>query len=129
MKDEITDQNERRRDGVRAPIEISVDLSTLGIYYLSRIVNISTGGAFICHPDIKPIGTLLKISFKLPLDSHPIETDAQVTWSYKQAGKAKPSSTGMGIKFLKISPDDQKRIENYVEQLTNSSETKKNIKK
>lgn len=113
-----------RREGInRADVEISVDLSTLGIYYLSRIINLSSGGAFICHPEIEPIGTILKISFTLPNDPTPIETKAQVTWSYKQAGKVKPSSTGMGIKFIEIQDDDRKKIQDFVEELAANERT------
>lgn len=125
MKDEDSKASERRKDSPRASVEIEVDLSTLGVYYLTKIVNISSGGAFICHPDIKPIGTLLKISFKLPFDSYLIETEAQVTWSYKQAGKAKPSSTGMGVKFLEIKSDDQKKIQAYIDGLLENPKPKK----
>lgn len=116
-KDEITEPKERRKEELRAPVEIKVDLSTLGTYYLTKILNISTNGAFICHEDIKPIGTVVHISFQLPTDTALIETEAQVAWSYRQAGKAKPSGTGMGVKFTKIKPEDQKKIENYIQDL------------
>lgn len=117
-KDEMTtDPRERRTEGDRAPVEISVDLSAVGRYFLTRMINISIGGAFVCHENIQPIGTVIKISFKLPNDSNPIVVDAQVCWSYKQAGRSKPSSTGMGVKFMGIQPDDQKKIEDYVNQL------------
>lgn len=115
--------SERRKSDDRADVEINVDLSTLGIYYLSKIVNLSTGGAFICHPDIEPIGTVLKISFTLPNDPKPIQTKAQVTWSYKQAGRVKPSGTGMGIKFIEINSDDQTKIKDYIEQLAANEKT------
>lgn len=112
-----TDPRERRKEGDRAPVEISVDLSAVGKYFLTRMINISIGGAFVCHENIQPIGTVIKISFQLPNDTKPIIVDAQVCWSYKQAGKSKPSSTGMGVKFLEVTPDHQKKIEDYVNQL------------
>jgi uncharacterized protein (TIGR02266 family) len=117
QKDEITSPKERRKGEIRAPVEIKVDLSALGAYYLSKILNISTTGAFICHEDIKPIGTLVHISFKLPNDSKVIETEATVAWSYRQGTKTKSSGTGMGVKFTKIDVDDQKKIEKYIHDL------------
>lgn len=116
-KDEITEPKERRQDDSRAPVEIKVDLSTLGAYYLTKIINLSIGGAFICHEDLKPIGTTVNISFKLPNHEKQIETEAVVAWSYKQGTKTKPSGTGMGVKFTKIKPEDQKKIQEYVQQL------------
>jgi uncharacterized protein (TIGR02266 family) len=115
-KDEITDPKERR-DEHRAPVEIKVDLSTLGAYYLTKIVNLSTGGAFICHEDIKPIGTPVHIVFKLPNHEKPVEADAEVAWSYRQAGKSKPSGTGMGVRFTKLKTEDLNKIETYIRDL------------
>lgn len=125
LKDEITDPRERRKEGIRTPVEITVDLSALGTYFLTRMINISIGGAFVCHENIQPIGTVIKISFQLPTDSNPIVVDAQVCWSYKQAGKAKPSSTGMGVKFIQVKDEDQKKIEDYIGQLIETKPKKK----
>jgi uncharacterized protein (TIGR02266 family) len=116
-KDEARGADKRSPDQPRAPVEIKVDLSSLGAYYLTKILNISAQGAFICHDDIEPIGTIVHISFKLPTDDHPIETEAQVAWSYRSAGNSKPSGTGMGVKFTKIKPEDQKKIESYIQDL------------
>jgi len=117
LKDEITEPKERRKKEPRAPVEIKVDLSTLGAYYLTKIMNLSTSGAFICHDDIKPIGTIVNISFKLPTDDKIIETEAEVAWSYRQGNKARNSGSGMGVKFTKIDPDDRKKIETYIQDL------------
>jgi|JI10StandDraft_1071094.scaffolds.fasta_scaffold185150_3 Tfp pilus assembly protein PilZ len=117
QKDEITEPKEHVKREHRAPVEIKVDLSTLGVYYLTKILNLSTSGAFICHEDIKPIGTIVNISFKLPTDSKIIQTEAKVAWSYRQGTKSKPSGTGMGLKFTKIDPVDQKKIETYIQEL------------
>ena len=116
-KDEASDAKERRKNESRAPVEIKVDLSTMGAYYLTKILNISTSGAFICHDDIQPIGTIVQISFKLPSDNKIIETEAEVAWSYRQGTKAKNSGSGMGVKFTKINADDQKKIESYIQDL------------
>lgn len=122
---DTTDPRERRSTGVRAPTEIQVDLSSLGTYQLTKMINISAGGAFICHEDIKPIGTIIKISFKLPSDPKAIETQAKVAWSYKQAGKSRNSSTGMGVEFIEIKTEDQNRIQEYIQQILQTPRKKK----
>lgn len=123
---DTTDPRERRSTGIRAQLEIKVDLALLGTYQLTRMINISLGGAFICHEDLQPIGTVLKISFKLPSDSQIIETQAKVAWSYKQAGKSKNSSTGMGVEFIEIKQEDQKRIKDFIEKTIATKSAKKN---
>jgi Tfp pilus assembly protein PilZ len=114
-KNEITDNKERRKDETRASVEIKVDLSAVGAYYLTKILNLSTTGAFICHEQIQPIGTKIHISFKLPNYRESIETEALVAWSYREGGKGKGS--GMGVKFTEIKSEDQKKIETYIKDL------------
>ena len=115
QKDEIEGSKERRKDENRAAVEIMVDLSAVGAYYLTKILNLSTTGAFICHDQIQPIGTAIHISFKLPNHDPSIETEAVVAWSYREGGKGKGS--GMGVKFTQIKPEDQKKIETYIKEL------------
>ncbi|MCB1198942.1 MAG: PilZ domain-containing protein [Bdellovibrionota bacterium] len=112
---------DRRRDGQdRADVQINVNLASLGPYYLSKLTNISVGGAFIQHPNPEPVGTVVNISFKLPNDDNLIKTRAKVVWKYIQGGKALPNGTGMGIEFVEISKDARKRILDYIQNILNA---------
>lgn len=109
---------ERRREGhQRAGIQIKVNLASLGPYYLSKLTNISAGGAFIQHPNPEPVGTLIDLTFQLPNDENIIETKAKVVWKYMQGGKALPNGTGMGIEFIEISQEDKDRIHGYIQNI------------
>ncbi|MCB0272125.1 MAG: PilZ domain-containing protein [Bdellovibrionales bacterium] len=112
--------SDRRKSGqTRAIVQIRVNLASLGPYYLSKLTNISTGGAFIQHPNPEPVGTLLDVSFQLPNEDIVIETKAKVVWKYIQGGNALPNGTGMGIEFVEIAKDDQSRIATYIQNILN----------
>lgn len=106
--------NRRREGQERAHVHINVNLATLGPYYLSKLTNISSGGAFIQHPKPHAVGTIIELSFQLPNDPNKIQTKAKVVWKYIQGGKSLPNGTGMGIQFMEIAIDDEKRIRQYI---------------
>ncbi|MEZ4846258.1 MAG: hypothetical protein R2877_04725 [Bdellovibrionota bacterium] len=112
QKDEIEGSKERRKDENRAAVEIMVDLSAVGATTSPKSSIYPPRGAFICHDQIQPIGTI-HISFKLPNHDPAIETEAVVAWSYREGGSGK----GSGIcKFTQLKPEDQK-IETYIKEL------------
>ena len=106
---------EERRGQKRAQVELDIDLSTYEKYYLSKLVNLSVGGAFIRTRELQPVGTELKLRFQLPDQSKAIETKASVMWVYTQAGKREPNSSGIGVQFLEISDEDRSRIADFIE--------------
>lgn len=109
--------NRRQEGQYRAPVQINVNLASLGPYYLSKLTNISKGGAFIQHPNPHPIGTVMDISFQLPNDFNNIKTKAKVVWKYMQGGANLPNGTGMGIQFIEIEKSDQIRIQEYIKNI------------
>ena len=111
----MKDEAEKRSGGTRAQVEIDVDLSTYGRYYLSKLENVSSGGAFVRTRSVHPVGTDVKLRFRLPDDTRVIEASAEVVWVYDQAGDVEPNSTGMGIRFTNITDEDQGRIANFVD--------------
>ncbi|HLG20658.1 MAG TPA: TIGR02266 family protein [Bdellovibrionota bacterium] len=111
---------DKRQAGPRAKVELDIDLSTYGKYYLTKLENVSIGGAFVRTKQLHPIGTAVKMRFRLPGDGAPIEADGQVVWTYRQTGQNEPNSSGMGIKFTGIEETDRERIAKFVEHETRS---------
>jgi type IV pilus assembly protein PilZ len=105
--------NERRSE-TRAPVEIDVDLATYERYYLSRLENVSIGGAFIRTSEPHPVGTEVKLRFQLPGTTSAIEAAGTVVWVYRQSGTRKPNSTGFGVRFTRIADDDRDKIAAYI---------------
>lgn len=109
---------DRRVGGKRVEVEIDIDLATFGHYDLSKLTNVSIGGAFIRTTHTVPIGTKVGLTFRLPRDEHPIRAEGEVMWIYNQPGNPKMNATGMGIKFVAIEPSDRERIGLFVRQMT-----------
>ncbi|MCB0326312.1 MAG: PilZ domain-containing protein [Bdellovibrionales bacterium] len=111
------DDKERRKRGDRTPVKIDVNLKSMGPYYLSKLSNLSKGGAFIQHPKPEAVGSHLEISFTLPEQSQTITLKARVAWTYIQPGKAEPNGTGMGVQFLDVKADEEEQIQTYISAL------------
>ena len=111
--------HERREGGARVTVEIDVDLGTYGPYALSRLENVSIGGAFLTSEKLRPVGTVLKLRFKLPGDDEPIEAEGEVMWTYAQRGNSLVNNSGIGVKFTQILQSDRDRIKTFIRQITN----------
>ena len=109
-----------KRRHLRGPIkvEIKAGLSNAGgiIYFYTK--NISKGGAFIISDFLFEEGQELTLSFKLPGDNRIILAVGRVKWvNDKEKVDEKNHEPGMGIEFVKISPADEKRIDDYLKTL------------
>ncbi|HMQ10211.1 MAG TPA: TIGR02266 family protein [Oligoflexia bacterium] len=108
-----------RRQSQRVKVEIDVDLGAYGEYFLSKLDNVSTGGAFVKTRKLQDVGSEVKLRFKLPGDDQLIEAEGIVIWTYNQAGPIDGNSSGMGIQFTEILQSDRDRIKTFVAQHTN----------
>jgi uncharacterized protein (TIGR02266 family) len=104
-----------RREQERRDVELDVDLSTYGKYHLSRLKNISVGGAFILARKLETVGTEVRVKFSLPGQIETIEALGRVAWTYTQEGTREPNSTGMGIQFSDLKEEDRARIGRFIE--------------
>lgn len=81
-------------------------------------LNLSAGGAFLRSDFLFEVGTTIEVSFKLPNRDAPLNAQAQVTWVTRNS--IKQSEPGMGIKFVRLSAQEQKALE----ELTKDYQTK-----
>ena len=72
-------------------------------FYTGFTENISSGGLFVATRDLKPIGTVMEISFSLPNFGTKITTRAEVRWQRLEQPHA-DSMPGIGVRFLDIDP-------------------------
>ncbi len=103
-----------RRGSKRLDVELDIDLSTYGPYFLSKLKNISSGGAFIQTKELQSIGTEIKLRFRLPGEENLIEAKGKVAWVYTQPGKTRPNASGIGVQFTDISEGARLRIQDFV---------------
>jgi uncharacterized protein (TIGR02266 family) len=76
--------------------------------------NLGRGGAFILTPDPMELGDEFLLKLFMPDGGEPIESDCKVIWTNKYGKETKDMRRGMGIKFLRLQPEAQKRIEEHV---------------
>ncbi len=76
--------------------------------------NLSKGGAFILTPDPMDLGDEFFMKLHMPDGGGPLEMTCKVVWTNKYGKESHDMRRGMGIKFLRIQPEIQKRIEEYI---------------
>ncbi|MFH1262625.1 MAG: PilZ domain-containing protein [Pseudomonadota bacterium] len=118
MLQSVPKEQEKRRVGPRARVEVDIDLSAFGHYDLSKLTNVSIGGAFIRTTAVQPIGTRIGMTFHLPGDSEAIRAEGEVVWVYNQPGKGRMNMTGMGLRFVEIDSNHREKIRKFVEDAT-----------
>jgi uncharacterized protein (TIGR02266 family) len=75
--------------------------------------NLSRGGAFILTQNPMDLEDEFSLKIHVPDGREPIEVGCKVIWTNKYGQQSKDLRRGMGVKFLKLQPQDQIRIEEF----------------
>jgi hypothetical protein len=103
------DQTEgERRKGPRIPIEMWVEETTDHERYFRRAGNFSSGGLRLEHTIPLPIGTIVNLTFTLPGDNAPVSVSGEIV------SNAGPEDLRMGVKFLNLTREARKAIDDYL---------------
>ena len=76
--------------------------------------DLSRGGAFVLTPNLMDLGDEFSLRIHVPDGRQPIEVGCKVIWTNKYGKESKNLRRGMGVKFLKLKPEDQIRIEEFI---------------
>ncbi len=114
LLDQVTRSTERIDVGVRVQIHHNKDSYTYEIADLSK-----TGMLVLCEKQPIPEGSSVKLSFMVPESKKPIEASGTVVRHVKTQG-TEPRE-GLGIRFQSFSGDSERRLERYVEKVSDSS--------
>jgi len=79
------------------------------------MLNLSIGGAFVKADDPCPPGTPITLRFYLDDAPTPLSVAAEVAWWRRPGVEA--VEPGMGVRFLQIGSDDQRRLREYLARL------------
>jgi uncharacterized protein (TIGR02266 family) len=107
-----TDSNSpgsERRESPRIPVEMWVEESTERELYFQRSANLSVGGIFLENTIPHPKGTVVNLQFTLPGDTTPIKVRGEIV------NAAASDELGMGIKFLDVDAEAQRKISEFVQ--------------
>jgi uncharacterized protein (TIGR02266 family) len=99
--------NFNRRGSVRIPLGVPVTYRAGPTLMGAVTLDLGRGGLAIRTMTPLPRGTALQVRFKLPGAAHEIDITARVAWSSRK--------TGMGVQYEKVSSNDQRAIDAFVD--------------
>jgi len=111
------DEDERRR-GFRAPIELKVEYKRLNTFFADYTKNISRGGTFIKTKRPLPIGTEFLFKLFVPGRDQPLTIHGEVQ---RIIDETPGEDQGMAIKFVYREGDPQDVISRAVEGMMSDS--------
>jgi uncharacterized protein (TIGR02266 family) len=104
----------QRRQATRFELDLELTLQSESTIWMGHLENVSDGGVFIVSKELKPIGTEVELTIKLPGESMlPVWAVGTVVWIREASAKAEVP-LGMGIQFRLIADDALRRIRDFV---------------
>ena len=98
-----------RRDDVRVPLELWMEEVSGDDVYFRRTGNVSIGGVYFDRAIPHSLGTVVTLKFALPGDKEMVVARGQVV-----SAAGSNDGLGMGVKFISVEGDGQKRIKGYI---------------
>jgi uncharacterized protein (TIGR02266 family) len=110
-------QNQQHvRAAERFDLEVKVDLESDHNFYTGLTQNISSGGLFIATSAIRKIGDRITLKFSLPGSSESLAVETEVRWIRENSALHRvEGNTGMGVRFVNLSPAAATAIQKFVE--------------
>ncbi|MBN2370267.1 MAG: PilZ domain-containing protein [Vicinamibacteria bacterium] len=104
------------RGNPRFEVDIHVDCESRGMFVSNRVMNISRGGLFIASDEPFPIAS--EVLLRLSLGDHAtIEARGKVIWNYDLPKDSIRITSGSGIRFIDLTPENRGKLERYLEHL------------
>ncbi len=100
-----------RRRSSREDLRIPVDYSAVDAFFSEFTTNVNEGGMFIATETPSPLGTEVRLEFRLPGLERPVNVAGRVAWVSDGKGE---SPVGMGIEFHEIAPQVRSTINDLV---------------
>jgi len=104
---------EARRAFARHDLELDVTLESESNFYMGLTENLSEGGLFIATHLVKPRGTQIQVSFKLPHAAEPIQAMGVVRWT-REFSDTSDTMPGMGVRFERVAPHQIEQIREFL---------------
>jgi uncharacterized protein (TIGR02266 family) len=109
--------HKQRQPRIDLRVSVQVQQESRLQRYFSK--NLSTGGIFLeVEKEAPPIGSKLNLSFDIPGIQHAFRAKAEVvhhhTFDSYDERMRKSTKTGIGLRFLDLTPADEELIQKYV---------------
>lgn len=102
-----------RRHYPRHNVELEVTMESETNFYMGLTENLSEGGLFIATHVLKPLGTQIEVSFKLPDVAEPIKVTGTVRW-LREFSPTSDTSPGMGVRFEHLDAEHTEMIRRFL---------------
>jgi len=103
----------QRRKQLRFVVSLEINLRSESNFWVGSLDNISEGGVFVATKEIKPIGSSIEITIRLPDPHGIIWTLGEVRW-IRDTSAGVEAPLGMGIRFQTISKESQDAIRSFL---------------
>ena len=97
----------------RHDVELDVTMESESNFYMGLTENLSEGGIFIATHVLKPLGTIIGVSFKLPDEQEPIKATGSVRW-VREYSETSDASPGLGVRFEQLSTEQYQQIHRFL---------------
>ncbi len=114
---ELSDGRADQRTSVRVPSRLKVSFGSHAKLRDSRMTNISRGGLFIATKDPFEIGTRFELQIHVEESGSVLEVPVQVVC--QNVGPDFQADSGMGVRFLDLDPEQEKRLLDLYEKSLN----------
>lgn len=112
----VTPRGAERRTAPRVELQIEVGLTSDSHFYTGLTRDISTGGVFVATHHLHRVGQHVTVHLTLPGVSHPVTVESEVRWVREiSALQGSHGSTGMGLRFLELTPAAKQAIDAYID--------------
>jgi uncharacterized protein (TIGR02266 family) len=103
----------QRRTQLRFVVSLDISLRSESNFWVASANNISEGGVFVATRELKPIGSQVEITIRLPAPHGLIWTLGEVRWIRETPAGAE-APLGMGIRFDSLSKEAQIAIHEFL---------------
>lgn len=103
-----------RRESVRVPIRLNLGFQSYGEIRETLMSNLSRGGIFIATNAPLPLGSKLRVWIRIEESAQEIDVQGEVT-SHNSGPGLLSEELGMGVKFVHMSPEQEKAVDNLYE--------------
>lgn len=121
QKKEETTVTEERRKFARANQVIEINFKDTESFIKAYIGNVSGGGLFIKTEEPVELNESLIVKFFLPNDLNPITAEGKVVWVTPRGVKNPSYPPGFGLKFVHLKPEDRKKLDDFISQISSQN--------
>ncbi len=111
---DLPDETADQRDSVRVPARLRIGFETYGEIRECLMSNLSRGGVFIATSEPLPMGTVLTLWIRIEESDQEISLEGEVS-SHNAGPGLLSEEIGMGIRFIRLSEEQEKAVENLYE--------------